>query len=1212
LKGGIAPTLRAHGSKASTVVATNLRAQLLAILGVATLSFAVLLITGTTSDARMETQLRSIARQHVPTLELGSKLSAELDKLQRALQDAAAAEDAEALELTHGLRDELLIQASVTPEGTASPELVMFKTALNDYYAAAYELSRRLLAHETGHDLSGASAVMQARHRRAKALLEQATQRSQRQLKQAFENAAAAQASLRSSRLLVSLSCLCIVLALSLWMSRRILSAVGDLGAGLVRYGASDFRVPIRITSHDEFGELARKANAMATNLERLQKERDQTDWLKSGQAGLVLELQGDMEPAQVAERAARFLSNYLGAPAVAVYQLEPDQSFSLLAACGADHKQIAEMGRTRFLAMEGQLGRAVASGSITVLKSVPPDYVKIRSGLGEAAPTSLILAPLLHVGKVVGVLELAFFGEIPANALALLEAASVTLAITLEVARSRSAVRSLLTETQTQAARLLTQEEELRATNEELHTQQEGLRDVNAALTRQTNVLEQQRQELERKNNELTEARQILEAKAKELETVSAYKSQFLANMSHELRTPLNSMLLLSNLLADNAEKNLTEKQVEYCRTVYQSGKNLLSLINQVLDLSKVEAGKQNVQLESVAVHDLVTHTRRVFEPLARDKGLALRMDLQTLDLPSAIVTDPKRLEQILNNLLGNAVKFTERGAVTLRVGLPAEGNTPMRNDLSREQCIAFEVSDTGIGVEPSHQQRIFAPFEQLESQPDRRYGGTGLGLTISRELASLLGGELQLKSTAGEGSTFTLLLPFVAPAQEVLAISPKALRTDSAQAVAALPREPVTAVGVLKHPVSATDAVAAENPSGVRPDLLIIEDDTLFSAALGEVVRGQGLTHMIARNGATGFELAKLHRPRGIALDVKLSDIDGFSVLQMLRADASTRDIPVHFVSGLNASERGMSLGAVGYLSKPASHAELLGLVEALTPARVLPQCRVLIIEDDRPSGDSLLQALVEDGFEASLVENAEEGLALLQQQTFHCLVLDLGLPGMDGLALLGSLQASETTMPAVVVYTGRPFTKPELHTLKRYTEAVVMKDGGATQRVLDELHGFAQQLKCAGSHARGGERSSSESIDWQGKKILIADDDMRAVYALSALLREHGAEPVVADTGSAALQALSEHPDVEAVLIDIIMPEMDGYEAMRRIRGMARFSALPIVALTAKAMKVDRQQCLEAGATSYLTKPVDAEVLFAVLNEHLRARHRAHERH
>jgi CheY-like chemotaxis protein/signal transduction histidine kinase/HAMP domain-containing protein len=1171
----------------SGAVRLGLRTKLLAILAVATLSFGVLIITSKFTEDRVERQLALIARRHVPKLELWPKLEQRLDALRRNFQDAVGAQDAEQLEATHAAKEQLLAQLRAAGSLLTAADAARAQAATEAYFGAAYDVSRRLLAQETGEALVDAMGAMQLKYTRALAELKRAASLDQRELAAAFAQAAEAQAEARRQRLVLGLGCLLTVVLLSLWLSRGILRSVAEFSAGLGRFGRGDFSAPVRVTSRDEFGELASQANQMAQNLERFRLEREQADWLKVGHAGLLQALQGDLEPGEVAEHAARFLARYLEAPAAAIYAVETDGATLLLGQYGG-----ATPPSARFGPGEGLVGQVARERELSVLSSLPPDYLRIRSGLGETQACSLALLPLVHVGAVTGVLEIALLKAWPEPNGKLLQTVRETLAITLEVARARSRLRELLLQTQRQAERLAAQEEELRAANEELQVQQEELREANLELTEQTAVLEEQRSELERKNGELSEARANLENKARELTTVSAYKSQFLANMSHELRTPLNSMLLLSGVLADNENGNLSDKQVEFSRTIHQAGKDLLGLINQVLDLSKVEAGKQDVRLAPVTLQQLAEHARRLFEPQARDKRLELRVLLEQGELPQTIVTDPRRVEQILNNLLGNAIKFTERGSVTLRIAPAAPDAVFKRGELRKEQCVTFAVIDTGIGIDSGHLERIFSPFEQLESSQDRRYGGTGLGLSIARELSQLLGGELQVQSSPGHGSTFALHLPFEAPgallAQDVPR-APHPLRSELAVLPAA-PRAPL--------PPSA----ASTSERVPRAELLIIEDDAAFAAALGELVESLGLAHVIAADGETGLALARTRRPSGIVLDVKLSDIDGFTMMEMLRSDARTGTIPVHFVSALEAPERGLELGAVGYLTKPASRAELTGAIRALAPHLSPRACSILIVEDDAALSDSLLQLLSGQGFEARRAGSAAQAFELLAAERFHCLVLDLGLPDMDGLELLQQLPERCPESPAVIVYTGRALSKSELSQLEAYAESVVMKEGPAAERLLDELRLFARGLQQGRAQRARGAVSPGAARHLAGRKILVADDDMRAVYALSALLRAKGLEPLVAESGRAALERLAEHPDIDVVLMDIMMPEMDGYEAMRRIRQNPRFAELPIIALTAKAMKHDQEKCLQAGATGYVAKPIDPELLFALLQSTL----------
>jgi CheY-like chemotaxis protein/signal transduction histidine kinase len=754
-------------------------------------------------------------------------------------------------------------------------------------------------------------------------------------------------------------------------------------------------------------------------------------------------------------------------------------------------------------------------------------------------------------------VLELGLLEHSTPGQRELLVAIRPTLVIAIEGARASFARIQLLAETQAQAERLTAQEEELRLNNQELLAQQDELRRANEELV-------EQRVELAAQNGELERARGVLQEKAEELRRVSSYKSQFLANMSHELRTPLNSMLLLSHLMAENEAGNLTARQVEHLRTVHSAGQDLLSLINEVLDLSKIESGKQDVTLEAVDLAHFAGYARRLFEATAAQKGVEL-VCLLDETAPATLVTDRQRVERILTNLLSNALKFTQHGRVTLRIGRPA--STSSVAGVVSGAVVAFTVTDTGVGIPEAARERVFAPFEQVKGQSDRHVG-TGLGLPIARESARLLGGELLLESSSSRGSTFVCVVPErAAPAANVSVASP-ARRVDDDRAL-------------------------------LRPDeshLLIIEDDRVLAEQLVEIAHARRVKVVVASNGQEGLRIAQAGKTLGIVLDVKLPDVDGWSVMERLKHDEVTRNIPVHFVSGVDAPQRGLALGAVGYLVKPVSHAELSRAVRLLVPATQGTR-RILIVEDDPGHGGSVRALLEHEGLAATHVQTAAAALEALGTGEFGCMVLDLGLPDMDGLGLLEKLRTRpELGAPRVVIHTGRELSKQETRELEAYAEAVVLKDGSSSERLLEEIRLFIRHV----TEGTPVIRSEPARIDisLQGIKLLLAEDDMRTVYSLSALLRSKGAEVVTAETGREALEALSKHPDIRGVLMDVMMPEMDGYEAMRQLRLDNRFARLPVIALTAKAMKGERERCLDAGASDYLPKPVDGEKLLSAL--------------
>ncbi|MDB4980541.1 MAG: Histidine kinase, partial [Myxococcales bacterium] len=731
----------------------SLRAKLTAIVATAALAFVVIIAAGTLSLRRTESALAQIEGRYVPRLDARPRLEAEMERLQRSFQDAVSAHDAEAVAATRETKEGILALVASAGTGIDPGAAAAFRVALDDYYLAALDVSRRLVAGERGEELVAAMAGMQQKQGRAMELLRTATALDRAELAGAFHEASRALNDSARIRLTVSIACLLAVILLSTWLGRGVLRSVAGLTTGFARFGRGDFARPIAAESRDELGDVARRANEMAESLRRLSAERDRVEWLEVGHAGLARELRGELEPEEVALRAVRFLARTLDAPVAALYTREPDGSLVLRAQHALAPDAAAPV--SRFAPAEGLVGQAALEDELRVVENAPADYLRVRSGLGDAAPRAIVLLPLPHAGHVAGVLELGVFQPWSEQQGQLLRTVRETLAIAIVVARARAATRELLAATQRQTEKLAQQEEELRATNEELQAQEEELRQANTDLSRQTEELAAQRQTLADANHELDEAGRRLEQRAAELTTVSAYKSQFLANMSHELRTPLNSMLLLSNLLSENEDHTLTARQVEFARTIFAAGKDLLGLINQVLDLAKVESGRPDVNFAPAPLAEITTHLERVFAPLARDKGLALSIVLAP-GVPATIITDRQRLEQILTNLLGNALKFTARGEVSLRVE-PAGSTARFKHaELTPAGALAFVVADTGVGIAPDDHERVFAPFEQVDGAADRKYGGTGLGLGIARELATLLGGELQLESSLGQGSRF------------------------------------------------------------------------------------------------------------------------------------------------------------------------------------------------------------------------------------------------------------------------------------------------------------------------------------------------------------------------------------------------------------------------------------------------------------------------
>jgi signal transduction histidine kinase/DNA-binding response OmpR family regulator len=1151
-------------------VRLSLGAKQLLIAGAMTLAFGLLLGASAITERQLQAQLGALREQLVPRLELGPRLEGQLERVQRGLQDSVAARDLEMLgkvdEAARRLLDDV-DAAGALLRGQAGP----LHEALAAYFASARAVSLRLIRGETGEPVVDAMAAMQKEQARAGQLLKQATLFDRHELEDAFAQMARAEDAAKATRFAIIIGCLVLVFGLVLYQGRGTIRAVGELVGGLRRFGEGDFRAPIVIPGQDEFHDLATHANRMADNLRRLGAERDRDDWLKTGRAGLGQALAGELEVGELASVACLFVATYLDAPRAALYVARPGE----LVLAGAFAGPSDDAGAAaRFRSGEGLVGQAAQQRELLVIADPPADYLRVRSGLGEGSPRAIALLPLAVGERVAGVLEVAFFAAISDEDRELLTSIGEPLCVAVEVATARTATRELLAETQRQAKRLAAQEDQLRASNEELEAQQEELRQTNEDLRQQADELERQRKLLVARNAELKSAQGELEAKADELAKVSAYKSQFLANMSHELRTPLNSMLLLSGLLADNEGGNLTAQDVEYCRTIHSAGSDLLGLINQVLDLSKIEAGRQSVETAPVALGAVADGCRRIFEPLAAEKRLALRVELDPA-APTTIVTDARRVDQILRNLVGNAIKFTARGEVVVHIGAPDPALPPRRGDLDPARTVAFSVRDTGPGIAREHQERIFQPFEQVDGAVDRKFGGTGLGLGISRELAILLGGELLLSSELGAGSTFVLHLP-QAPGAHA-----------TATAATPTPRPP-------------TELADDRGQIGDdEPYLLVIEDDLTFARVLLDEVHAQGHKAVVARSGQEGLSWARRVRPCGIILDVKLPDTDGWAVMEGLRSDPATADVPVHFLSAIDSTARGMAMGAVGYLTKPTTRAELVRMIASLAPSQASSR-RVLVITDGG-QGTAAEQLAGED-LEVVRVEGEAATLAALADGRFDCVVLDLSRPDRDGAAFLEALEhEAPGQLPSLLVYVERPLSRSEAKGLERYADAVVLKEGASLERLVDEVRLFLRRVHGGGAR-RGGATDRSIEVKLDGKRILVVDDDMRTVYALSAMLRARGAEVVVGDNGRAALQALEAQAPVDAVLMDIMMPEMDGYEAMRRIRRDPRHARLPIIALTAKVMQGDPEKCVAAGATDYLSKPIDPRRLLERLQHHL----------
>jgi signal transduction histidine kinase/DNA-binding response OmpR family regulator/CHASE3 domain sensor protein len=918
---------------------------------------------------------------------------------------------------------------------------------------------------------------------------------------------------------------------------------------------------------------------------------RRREEWLQSGQVGLASAMMGDQPIDQLGNSILAFLGSYLGAIAGVLF-VGGAGLYRRAATYGVpdDVPIVAE-----FKSREGLLGQAAAEGRPMMVGEVPDGYLAFGSALGRGKPKHLAILPGSIDGAVNSVIELGFLRPVDESAIALLEHASASVGIAVRSANYRSELQSLLEETQRQAEELQTQSEELRVSNEELEEQGRALKESQARLEQQQVELEQTNSQLEEQTQQLESQRDDLERvnasvhlKARELEQASRYKSDFLANMSHELRTPLNSSLILAKLLADNPNDNLTEEQVKYAQTIQSSGNDLLNLINDILDLSKIEAGHVEIRPEPITVGRLANSLRQLFQPIAREKKVDFAVEIAA-ECPEGLETDVQRLEQVLKNLLSNAFKFTEAGKVGLSIRRAAEGQ------------IAFSVSDTGIGIAEDQQQNIFEAFHQADSTISRQYGGTGLGLSISRQLVRLLGGSIALKSERGQGSTFTITIPeFYDPAKvaprQPRGLVPNIPLTQSLQAEASRAASPTQSRRVEDD---------RERPSDGKRVLLVIEDDDTFASILRDLSREMGFRSLVAGTAEEALTLATQFRPSAIILDVGLPDQSGLSVLDRLKRDVRTRHIPIHVVSATDHSETALSLGAVGYALKPVRREQLVEVLQKFEARLSQRMHRILIVEDDPVQRDAVAKLLTSHDVEAVTAGTAAECLTRLQEETFDCMVLDLSLPDASGYSLLETLsQETAYAFPPVIVYTGRELSADDEQSLRRYSKSIIIKGAKSPERLFDEVSLFLHQVisELPDEQQKMIRKARNRDALLEGRRILVVEDDIRNVYALTNILEPRGAIIEIARNGREAIVALErsvgQRSAIDLVLMDVMMPVMDGLSATREIRKNPDWKKLPIITLTAKAMPDDQQRCIDAGANDYMAKPLDVEKLLSLV--------------
>ncbi|RZL56425.1 MAG: response regulator [Variovorax sp.] len=933
--------------------------------------------------------------------------------------------------------------------------------------------------------------------------------------------------------------------------------------------------------------------------------------WLRSAQTELAGDLVGELGAAEMGRKVLKFFAKHLGSNVGALYVLEDAGSLRRTASYG--FSAAAETTPQVVASGEGQIGQAVAQGQLILVEPVAADYLRVNSGLGDMAPTVAVLLPVADEGSVNGVIELGLLKAPSPRARQLLELVADDLGNAIASVRYREQLQDVLVETQQLNEELQVQQEELRTANEELEEQSRALRESQATLENQQAELEQTNSQLsertealDARNAALRRVQGELEDRAQEVQRASRYKSEFLANMSHELRTPLNSALILAKLLGDNPQGNLTPEQVKFADSIYSSGNDLLVLINDILDIAKVEAGKLELVTEEVPLATLTDSLAMTFTPLANQKQLAFRIETAP-GTPATLATDRQRIEQILKNLLSNALKFTEAGEVSLTVSPGPDGGA------------LFAVTDSGIGIAEAQQELIFEAFRQADGTTSRRYGGTGLGLSISRDLTRLVGGTLTVKSAPGSGSTFTLQLPARSPQAAASAPAfatvhdggpsgrpasnthPNALppiRRGPAPSPVPMPPAPAASGASTSTPQFADDRLL---PPGTARRVLVIEDEPQFAHILYDLAHELGYRCLVAHGAHDGFDLAMQFLPDAILLDMRLPDGPGLSVLQRLKDDPRTRHIPVHVVSASDNVETAMHMGAIGYAMKPTSRDQLKDVFRKFEDKLTQKVKSVLLVEDDALQREAVTKLIGDDDVAITAVESGEEAMVLLRSRVFDVMVTDLRLPDMQGSELLKRMATEEIcSFPPVIVYTGRNLTRDEETELLRYSRSIIIKGARSPERLLDEVMLFLHKVEADMSSERRTMLKTARGRDrvFEGRRILLVDDDVRNIFALTSALEQRGAVVEIGRNGREALEKLDRVPDIDLVLMDVMMPEMDGLEATRRLRQDPRFAKLPVIAVTAKAMKDDQDQCLAAGASDYLAKPVDLDRLFSLL--------------
>ena len=938
-----------------------------------------------------------------------------------------------------------------------------------------------------------------------------------------------------------------------------------------VQISSGNYGVRVEDEESDALGSVGVSLNNMAQSLSETFTKLSDNEWLQSGVAQLNNAMLGEKSVEELAQVTMEFLAQYTNSQSGVLYLLQ-DKGLLLTAGYSYDSRNLRE----QLIVGEGLSGQAFASGKMLELEMPENDSIKISYALGEAKPGHVIALPLNDNG-VVGVIELATVAKFGARERAFFEAVSNNIGISFRAAQSRARIQELLEETQSQSEELRAQHTELESMNAELEAQTEKLQASEEELRVQQEELQQTNEELNERSVLLEEQNLEIQKKSEALELSTRYKSEFLANMSHELRTPLNSILLLSRLLGENNDANLSDEQVEFARVIQSSGNGLLGLIDEILDLSKIEAGKMELEILEVPLQDIASGINGLFAQLAKEKGITFAIDAK--EAPLVIKTDRMRLEQILKNLISNAVKFTSKGSVTLTIAKSGVDG----------KLLDFIVTDTGIGIAKEQQPLVFEAFQQADGSTKRKYGGTGLGLSISRELARLLKGEITLESEPGKGSTFTLTIPVSASA--IGTVNKEQPKAKSAPALA--DTQYISETIPESIPDDRDEILAGDKT------MLIVEDDTNFAKALLEFTRERGYKGVVTVRGDEAFNLAVNYKPMGVLLDIQLPVKSGWEVMEELKSNAMTRHIPVHIMSSHKLRQESMLKGAVNFLDKPVAYEQIPEVFRRIEHIVNQESQKVLIIEDNSKHAEALSFFLENNNIRSQISSDISKGVETLQKDGVNCVILDMGIPDKQAYDLLeGMKKSAELENIPVIVFTGKSLSLTEEMKIKKYADSIIVKTAHSYQRMLDEVSLFlhiVEEKKANGK--RDGSKRQLDNV-LRNKTVLVVDDDVRNIYSLTKSLELLQMKVITAIDGAEALKALEQHPQTDVVLLDMMMPNLDGYETAKRIRENKKFKKLPVIAVTAKAMTGDREKCINAGASDYITKPVDIDQLLSLL--------------